>query len=210
MAQTLYDYQWTFDSNTALDSTQVYLQGQIPSIDDQTLKNQLAGAINTEAQTQFLAKMSQAGHYIVMGALKTDITSYTKTPMPTAFHAYILRVNVKTKTTVNFQTDVADMYAHNSPQLVAEISFLIGSIAVAILSHQLIFLGILALVAFAIVLSQLSNLTRGIVDVIQSGGQPFLIAGVIAVVIVAGLVFLAWKGPRKGRRGTSKRKKAKK
>lgn len=214
MTQQLYDYTVSFDWNKTLQSDSAYFLNSVPSIDEAALKNEVAAALYQEAEKAFIEKVVSTGHYFEFGGVTTNVATYNrKLVLSSAWpqQLYKVRVEMQGSTTLTFKCDVEDYKAHNSPQLLAAVSLMIITIAGAIAAHAALFLGILLVIAFAVVLWQISNVTTGVKDIIEKGGMIFLIIAVVAAVIIAVLLFSAYTGKSlKGAIGIGKTARARK
>ena len=163
------------------------------------------------AREKFNEELAKTGHWYNITGVSTFITVYDVKPEynwqgqpligPNYYHFY----TIEGTTIVTFDTDIPDAKLEFSPSLLAAIGIAIIAIAAAIIAHPLLFLAILLVIAFAILASQLTNVTTGLTNLIKEpAGAIMGIIGTVGVLILL-LILLMWFvepkiKARKGRR----------
>jgi hypothetical protein len=172
---------------------------------DEAIKADAIEGMNNVALNQFIAKMAPTGHIYKVNDIVTTITSFVKgggffPPLPFV-------IDFKGTCLIDFECDVSDPWAHNSPQLIEVLSAVLIAIAMAIVAHPLAFLLIIAIVAFAIGATLLINTGTGAIVEIGKNAGSIVALGIVAIAGVALLVFLPTLiGSFRGKKPTRRRK----
>lgn len=215
MSTTNYAYEYAFDWSMTTKSSDYVNLNMIPTVDEDALKTETAGKMNAQAETTFLEKMSQSGHWYAVDAVMTEVTSIQRKVLTSGGggvygRLYTLQVTILGRTHIKFTTDIADPNVPSSPALVLILAELGLAIVTALIAHPWILIGFLMFLAITYVGGQFFKiLTDGTTQLLKTFQETFgdlsgiVAIAVITVVGVLGYVFLTGGGIEtfKGRKG---------
>jgi hypothetical protein len=209
---TTYHYNATYNFNVT-----VQVRHEINGAPDvqQALADVLQ-SMKTQVQNTFAEKLIASGHWFKVNSTTTTGTTgkptdhinwYGPFPIPDGWD-----VPVSGQAVVDFDCDVQDMMAHNSPQLWEIIIGIAEAIVGVITANPLLFLigciVIVSLIVIAVVLFELTNLTTAITKLFETtggaiAGTAAIFIGGIVLIIAVPLVFeyLSGRSKRKSKRG---------
>jgi len=192
MATQTYNYESSFTWRTQA----TYGSPNLPPSRD-SIEAELKSNMEKIAIDKFTAELAKTGHWYKINTVTTEVTKFLVEE-----HGYWTKrgeewfysntYTIEGTTTVNFDTDIPDAKLESSPSLLAAISIAILAIAAAIMAHPLLFLTILLVIAFAILVSQLTNITTGLTNFIKEpAGAVMGIIGTVGILIIL-LILLMW------------------
>jgi len=187
-----FKFDWTLHGKVGGDS---------PIVSDDAYKGDVINGLNKVAAQKFAEKMAPTGHLYRVNSTNTTCKITNKQLRYVADYP-LYEYTFTGTTTLNFDTDVKDPKAHNSPQLEEVLIAILGAILTMIVTYPLVVLLIVGFIAFVIGASVLINTGTNAINTL--GSTPGSFAIVAGILVVTGLGIVALFFTSGGRKVTHK------